>query len=322
MDKVPADKKKLLVVIDPGHTGRDYNAGTVKGYYESEAVYKLSVFEKAALEARGIDVLLTRRMDEDPGLYERGQLAVRKGKGYENVIFESNHTNAFNGKASGVTVIRSAHLPGSQELGERIADAVADVMTPVTGVTYSRGVTTKIQSNGADWYGVIRGAVSGADSEKHAAKGLVQYAFIVEHGFHDNLRECRFLSKDANLQEIAEAKAAVIADYFGIDQKDGGYVPSEDDKQGITDKNNEQQDKTDTGTESGAPYLVRVTVEDLNIRKKPTVLSETRGFTGKGIFTIVEEAVGEADRNGRKSRWGRLKSGRGWICLDHAEKAA
>ena len=50
-----SDKKKLLVVIAPGHTGNTYNAGAVKGYYESKAVYDLSLYEKAALEKRGID---------------------------------------------------------------------------------------------------------------------------------------------------------------------------------------------------------------------------------------------------------------------------
>ena len=39
-----SDKKKLLVVIDPGHTDNTYNAGAVKGYYESKAVYDLSLY--------------------------------------------------------------------------------------------------------------------------------------------------------------------------------------------------------------------------------------------------------------------------------------
>ena len=63
-----SDNKKLLVVIDPGHTGNAYNAGAVKGYYESKAVYDLSLYEKAALEKRGIDVILTRERNQDPGL--------------------------------------------------------------------------------------------------------------------------------------------------------------------------------------------------------------------------------------------------------------
>ena len=112
-------------------------------------------------------------------------------KGY----YESNHTDAFNGKACGVTVVRSAHLPGSEKLAEKMIDAIVKVMKPSTGITYNRGVVTKTQSNGADWYGVIRGAVSGAASQGQAKNGPVRYDYIVEHGFHDNPKECLFLSK-------------------------------------------------------------------------------------------------------------------------------
>ena len=297
-------RKKVLVVIDPGHTGRTYNAGAVAGYYESAAMFELSRYEKAALESYGIDVVLTRSLNEDPGLYERGQMAVHLGKSgeYNTVIFESNHSSAFNGKACGVTVIRSAHLPGSEALGNRIADAVVSVMRPVTGITYNRRVTTKIQRSGADWYGVIRGAVSGAVSEAQEGEGPVQYAFIVEHGFHDHPTECTFLARSGNLKKIAEAKARVIAEHFGLSEEK------------ISSSDNSEKDCT--------PYLVKVNVSSLNIRKKPTALSESCGYTGKGTFTIVKEAEGAVDREGGKGRWGYLKSGRGWICLEYTERAA
>lgn len=85
----------------------------------------------------------TRERNQDPGLYERGQMAVKKGNGYANVLFESNHTDAFNGKACGVTVVRSAHLPGSEKLAEKMIDAIVKVMKPSTGITYNRGVVTR-----------------------------------------------------------------------------------------------------------------------------------------------------------------------------------
>ena len=312
-----SDKKKLLVVIDPGHTGNTYNAGAVKGYYESKAVYDLSLYEKAALEKRGIDVILTRERNQDPGLYERGQMAVKKGHGYANVVFESNHSNAFNGKAYGVTIIRSAHLPSSEKLADRMIDAIVKVMKPSTGITYNRGVTTKTQSNGADWYGVIRGAVSGEVSQKQAQNGPVHYDYIVEHGFHDNQKECQFLSKQENLKAIAEAKAAVIADYFGI--RDKGQSGNQDSQGG----QHEQGTDTDSPVQNKkTPYLVRIRTDTLNIRKLPTVHSAAVGFTGKGTFTITEEATGVVNASGDKSRWGRLRSGKGWICLDYAEKVA
>ena len=312
-----SDKKKLLVVIDPGHTGNTYNAGAVKGYYESKAVYDLSLYEKAALEKRGIDVILTRERNQDPGLYERGQMAVKKGHGYANVVFESNHSNAFNGKAYGVTIIRSAHLPSSEKLANRMIEAIVKVMKPSTGITYNRGVTTKTQSNGADWYGVIRGAVSGEVSQKQAQNGPVHYDYIVEHGFHDNQKECQFLSKQENLKAIAEAKAAVIADYFGISDK------GQSGNQGSQGGQHEQGTDTDSPVQNKkTPYLVRIRTDTLNIRKLPTVHSAAVGFTGKGTFTITEEATGVVNASGDKSRWGRLRSGKGWICLDYAEKVA
>ena len=68
------------------------------------------------------------------------------------------------------------------------------------------------------------------------------------------------------------------------------------------------------------PYLVRVSIEDLNIRKGPgTDYDKTGKYTGKGAFTIVEEAEGKG-----ASLWGLLKSYQkkrnGWISLDYAER--
>ena len=68
------------------------------------------------------------------------------------------------------------------------------------------------------------------------------------------------------------------------------------------------------------PYLVRVSIPDLNIREAPgTDKPKTGKVTGVGVFTIIEEADGKG-----ASRWGLLKSCRekrnGWISLDHASR--
>lgn len=63
------------------------------------------------------------------------------------------------------------------------------------------------------------------------------------------------------------------------------------------------------------PFLVRVDINDLNIRMGAgTNCSRTGKYTGKGIFTIVEVKDGQGSASG----WGRLKSGAGWIALDYA----
>ena len=65
------------------------------------------------------------------------------------------------------------------------------------------------------------------------------------------------------------------------------------------------------------PYLVKVDIVNLNIRKGPGInYARTGLFTGIGTFTIVEVRDGE----GSKSGWGKLKSGSGWICLDCTKK--
>ena len=63
------------------------------------------------------------------------------------------------------------------------------------------------------------------------------------------------------------------------------------------------------------PYLVTVKVADLNIRKDATIDAQSVGYTGKGIFTIVEEKTGKVNKDGTVGLWGKLKSGVGYICL-------
>lgn len=69
-----------------------------------------------------------------------------------------------------------------------------------------------------------------------------------------------------------------------------------------------------------APYRVRITIDDLNIRTGPgTDYARTGQFTGKGVFTVVEEADGKG-----ASKCGLLKAYRekrnGWIALNFASK--
>lgn len=63
------------------------------------------------------------------------------------------------------------------------------------------------------------------------------------------------------------------------------------------------------------PYTVKVTVTELRIRSGPGTDTEAQGFIEPGVYTIVEEADGPGAK-----RWGKLKSGAGWISLDYAEK--
>ena len=72
--------------------------------------------------------------------------------------------------------------------------------------------------------------------------------------------------------------------------------------------------------EVAVPFCVKVSIDDLNIRRGPGTNYGTAGvLTGIGVFTIVEVADGPG-----ASKWGLLKSyadkRNGWISLDYANK--
>lgn len=72
----------------------------------------------------------------------------------------------------------------------------------------------------------------------------------------------------------------------------------------------------ETGTGGAvAAYTVRVSVSDLRIRKGPGTNQAMVGYIKPGIYTIVEEQPGPG-----ATKWGRLKSGAGWIALDYTKK--
>jgi hypothetical protein len=70
-------------------------------------------------------------------------------------------------------------------------------------------------------------------------------------------------------------------------------------------------------TNADCPFMVKVSISDLNIRKGAgTNTAKTGKYTGIGSFTIVAVKIGKGSDKG----WGKLKSGAGWINLDFCEK--
>ena len=63
------------------------------------------------------------------------------------------------------------------------------------------------------------------------------------------------------------------------------------------------------------PYTVRVTATDPYIRKGAGTNYSANGFIRPGVYTIVAESSGQG-----ATKWGKLKSGAGWISLDYAKK--
>lgn len=188
----------IKIMLDAGHYGKYNRSPVFRDYYESEAMWELSVSLGNALKAYGFEVSYTRAKQEtDMPVYRRGKAAA----GCD--VFLSLHSNACGApEADRVEIYRSVGAKHSERLGKALANAVTDCM----GVSLGEVKTRKGSASGVDYYGVLRGACDAS----------VPYAFIVEHSFHTNPRVAAWLYDAQNRDTLAKAEARAVADYFGI----------------------------------------------------------------------------------------------------------
>lgn len=270
----------VKICLDAGHYGKYNQSPANRQYYESDMVWKLHLLLKEQLEKYGILVTTTRaNKNTDLGVYNRGVAS----KGCD--LFISLHSNAVGSYINDNVdyPVAIVLLNGtSSDIGLKLAKVVEKVMVTKQGAR----IATRRGSNG-EYYGVLRGA-----------NAVGTPAIILEHSFHTNTTMTNWLLSDANLEKLASAEAECIAQHYGIKNKPVESVSKQVFKS----------------------YLVQVSISNLNIRKGPGINYSTIGrYTGKGVFTIVEEADGRG-----ATKWGLLKSyankRNGWISLDYAKK--
>lgn len=274
----------VKIMLDAGHTGTKWNRGAVAGYFESAAMWTLHEHLAEELTNRGFTVGKTRKtIDTEMDVTARGKAA----KGYD--LFLSLHSNATDNTTTRrvVAIYQTDDSQGSWDTESRvIADKMAAVIADTMGVTWKN--YSKLSANDRDgdgkeddnYYGVLHGA------RLRKVPGV-----ILEHSFHTNAETCRWLMKDSNLRKLAKAEADCLAEHYGmVVQK----LPTH---------------------EKAEEYLVRVKVTNLRIRKGPGTNYGKVGIIKPGTYTIVDESTGKGAK-----KWGKLKSGAGWIALDYATK--
>jgi len=130
------------VVLDPGHGGNDPGAlGTVDGKTKNEKSINLSVAKlvKEELEARGIEVLMTRSEDATMSLDNRSKYANKN----DAAMYVSIHVNAASNapKANGIEVFYASQNNDNYygTTSKNVAKAILDALIDGTGAT-NRGV--------------------------------------------------------------------------------------------------------------------------------------------------------------------------------------
>ena len=167
------------VFIGVGHGGSD--SGAVKYIIEKEYTLKVAKLVAEYLKARGIEYKLSRTADVDTDMNSK----VKMCNDYKPDLVVDIHTNAGGGK--GFEVYRYSGGGTSLTLANNINAEVKKIMS-------SRGVKTKLGSNGKDYFAIIR------DTNAPAV--------LLEGGFVDSKSDADFIK--ANYKKLAEAYAKGI----------------------------------------------------------------------------------------------------------------
>jgi N-acetylmuramoyl-L-alanine amidase len=223
-----------VVVIDAGHGGKFAGArhGDVK---EEEIVLNVALAAKALLEARGVDVVLTRDSDTALSSDYRQDLSARAAFATNaRNLFVSIHANAAaNRSASGIEtyVFGQALDPrlieravqenggGNEALGRvltdealRHADSTAGQIFEETQLNYSRRLGQSVQQNLVDATGAVdRGVKQGP---MFVIRNARTPAILVEIGFVTNAEEGRKLLSKAYQATLARALVDGIIEFL------------------------------------------------------------------------------------------------------------
>ena len=136
LPSVPVGRYK--VVIDPGHGGPDPGAVGINGLRETDVVLDICLQMARLLQARGVQVLMTRTSEVDVDLPPRVSLANSSGAD----LFVSVHANALSMARPDVNGIETFYFEGAGASARRLAAALQQQMLAISPGSPDRGVRT------------------------------------------------------------------------------------------------------------------------------------------------------------------------------------
>lgn len=200
----PVDET-LVVVIDPGHGGE--NEGTAEGRLtledaalekEMTLVTAKAMYDELCLYDN-VEVYLTRTEDVDLSLKERAEFAASLGADF---LFSIHYNASPSHDLFGSEVWISAETPFNA-YGYQFGCIQLDTMGSMG--LFLRGVKTRVNDSGKDYYGIIR-----------EASALNIPAVIIEHCHVDEERDIPFCSTREAWADLGRADALSVAKYFGL----------------------------------------------------------------------------------------------------------
>lgn len=120
MSQRPAPQEKLVVMIDPGHGGKDPGAIGIGGVQEKNVILPMSQEVAAILERQGIQVIMTRQSDYYVSLQDRTKMANREGAD----LFISIHANSMGMSRPDVNGVETYYFRDGIRLAETIHNSI------------------------------------------------------------------------------------------------------------------------------------------------------------------------------------------------------
>ncbi|MDR1732125.1 MAG: N-acetylmuramoyl-L-alanine amidase [Synergistaceae bacterium] len=224
-------KEKMLVVLDPGHGGKDPGA-VGNGFREKDITLNIGLQMEKALKAKGFNVIMTRNTDVYLTLQERTDIANQSNAD----MFVSIHVNALPpGKNSTGFEIYLMALPTDKDAlnlakienreyleDKNASGAASDRRTEVLlKILGDMQQNNKISESTTVAEVLLKAGNAASLPMKRVAqapffvlRGAGMPAVLLETGFITNAREAKLLAHPGYQQKIAEAMANGIYTYL------------------------------------------------------------------------------------------------------------
>lgn len=202
--------KEIIIVIDPGHGGTEGEATDGASYYGITERHINMTTAKAMYEELssydGVTVYLTHdSADTKMSLKERAEFAKSVNADYLiSIHYNASEEHLFYGSEVWIPS-RGQHYVEGQQLGSIILDEFRQM-----GVL-NRGVKTKVNDSGSDYYGIIR------ECEKLGINGM-----IVEHCYLDHENDYPYLDEEEDYVRFGIADATGVAKFLGLSNSETG----------------------------------------------------------------------------------------------------
>lgn len=179
--------KKVYVGI--GHGGSDPGA-VANGFKEKDLTLSIGKYCNERLKQYGIETKISRTTDIDSSINSK----VAASNSFGADVCMDIHINAGGGDGSEV------YYSHTSANGKKLAQSIVSAMSAIGQNT--RGIKTKLDSNGNDWFGMIR--------MTDAPAVLVECAFI------DNKTDIQIINTEAKRKAFGYAIADGVAKYLGV----------------------------------------------------------------------------------------------------------